>query len=322
MTMLPFDTVADVVPVELRDYQHAAIDATLKGFKDYRRQLLVAPTGSGKTIMFAALAKRLRPERTLILAHREELIEQAVDKIYTSTGIQAEVEKAERRASPDAPIVVASVQSMMQPKRLATWAPDHFGLVVCDEAHHAISDSWQRVLDHFDAKVLGVTATPDRGDKKNLGKYFENVCHEINLFDLIKAGFLASISIRSIPVQIDLRDVRQVAGDFASDDLGDVLGPYLQTIACAIRDVASFRKVLVFLPLIATSKAFVEICQREGLAAEHIDGTSKDRADILARFARSEFDVLSNAMLLTEGFDDPNIDCIVILRPTRSRPRS
>lgn len=303
--------------MNLRPYQLACVDATLAGFREFRKQLIVAPTGSGKTILFSAIAHRTIG-RTLILAHREELIDQAITKIHAATGIFAQKEKAEFEASLSARVVVASVQTMM--RRLDKWPATHFELVVCDEAHHAISASWQKVLNHFTgANVLGVTATPDRGDKKNLGSYFEAIPFEITLFDLIRQGFLSPIKCKAIPLEIDLKGVKTVAGDYAADALGDRLAPYLRSIARAIRDNTDFRKTLVFLPLIATSQAFAAVCNEEGLRAAHIDGMSEDRRDILDRYARGEFDVLCNAMLLTEGYDDPQTDCVVILRPTKSR---
>jgi superfamily II DNA or RNA helicase len=310
----------------LRPYQREAFEAINRAFQEFTKVLLVAPTGSGKTILFAHLAHerlmRHPSQRTLILTHREELVEQAVDKLKTATGLVADVEKAERWASLSAGIVVGSVQTLMT-ERGRRWPAGHFGLVVCDEAHHAISASWQRVLGHIGTNgthVLGVTATPDRGDKKNLGKYFETIAAEISLLDLIRDGYLARIVVKSVPIQIDLRRVRTTAGDFNEADLGSALDPYLPQLAQAIREHASFRRVLVFVPLIATSHKFVAAARDAGLVAEHIDGTSPDRAERLRRFSAGEFDVLSNAMLLTEGYDDPGIDCVVVLRPTRSRP--
>jgi superfamily II DNA or RNA helicase len=305
--------------MQLRGYQETAVASILAGFQEFDRQLAVMPTGAGKTIVFSKLAEAMQPRRSLILAHREELIEQAVDKIAKSTGIFAQVEKAEQRASLMSPVVVASIQTLMGAQRRERWPRDHFAQIVVDEAHHALADSYQKVLRHFTGKVLGVTATPDRGDKRNLGQYFENVAFEITMFDLIKQGYLSPVKVKALPVEIDLKNVKSVAGDYSADDLGTALTPYLRSIAKALRDHASFRKCLVFLPLIATSKTFTDICQQEGLSAAHIDGTSEDRKEILARFADGEFDILNNAMLLTEGYDDPSIDCIVVLRPTRSR---
>ena len=309
--------------MNLRPYQQDAIHAIEQGWNQFTKQLLVLPTGAGKTVCFSALAARRwqRGERSLILAHREELIEQAVLKLKAATGIVADVEKAERWASLSAPVVVASVQTL-RGERLARWPRNHFAQVIADEAHHSISASWQQVLNHFDgeADVLGVTATPDRGDKRNLGGYYENVAYEIGLFDLIGQGYLSRIVIKSVPLEIDLSKVTQSTGDYDATALGDALTPYLGAIARAIREHAGFpRRTLAFLPLIKTSLDFVDACRQEGLIAAHVDGYSEDRDVILKRFAGGEFDLLSNAMLLTEGYDDPGIDCIVCLRPTRSR---
>jgi superfamily II DNA or RNA helicase len=306
--------------VTLRPYQLEAVEAVENGWKEFRKQLLVAPTGSGKTIMFSALANRALPDKTLILAHRDELIEQAVDKLHQATGIIAEKEKAEFTASVTAPVVVASVQSMV--RRLDNWPATHFGTVIIDEAHHALAGQWRTVLQHFDpyANVLGVTATPDRGDKKNLGQYFENVPFQISLVDLIRQRFLCPITIQTVPLALDISDVRQTAGDYNEADLGEALEPYLKLIAQALARIVPFRRTLAFLPLIATSQKFVAACNAAGLNARHIDGNSPDRAEILAAYARNEFDLLSNSALLLEGFDDPEIDCVLMLRPTQSRP--
>ncbi len=301
-----------------RPYQQLSIDKIVKGFDEFDRQLLVLPTGGGKTLVFSWLAKTFLPRRTLILAHREELIDQAIAKLRAATGIIAEKEKAEFRASKMADVVVASVQSMI--RRLDNWAPDHFGLVVADEAHHSISDSWAKVLNHFTgAKILGVTATPDRSDVRNLGVFYQNIPHQVTLIDLIKERFLCPVTIRSVPLKIDLNTVKQVAGDYDAAGLDSAITPYFNSIAEAVKQHAPGRKVLVFLPLIATSKAFTQTCLEHGLRARHVDGMSENRREILDSFARNEFDVLCNAMLLTEGYDDPSINCIVNLRPTRSR---
>lgn len=305
--------------ISLRPYQQQIVDATLAGFGQFGKQLIVVPTGGGKTIIFSALAAAV-PHKTLILAHREELIEQAALKLRAATGIRADREKAGDWASFDAPVVVGSIQTL-QGERLARWPEDHFGLVVVDEAHHALADSYRRVLSRFDkhAKVLGVTATPDGGDKRNMGEYFENIAAEVSLLNLINQGYLSRISVQSVPVEVDLKAVRTTAGDYNETDLGNALTPALRSIARAIKQHAAFRRTLVFLPLCATSREFVRICNEEGISAAHVDGESTDRKEILQRFSNSEFQLLSNAMLLTEGYDDPGIDCVVVLRPTKSR---
>jgi superfamily II DNA or RNA helicase len=287
----------------------------------FRKQLIVVPTGGGKTVIFAGRAKHRCKlgKRTLILAHRKELVEQAMDKL-ASRGVASEKEKADAWASLNAMVVVGSVQTMTG-QRLQRWPKDHFDLVIPDEAHHSISDSWQETLNWFDAhaNVLGVTATPDRGDKKNLGTYYDNIAYEIGLFDLIHRGCLSPITIKAVPLAIDISRVGQDKGDFDASGLSDALEPYLGAIAAAIREHASFRRTLAFLPLIRTSKMFVEACRAEGINAVHVDGESPDREEITARAARGEYDLISNAMLWTEGYDNPLIDCVVNLRPTRVR---
>jgi superfamily II DNA or RNA helicase len=304
----------------LRAYQMKARQDIHKGFENFDRQLGVLPTGGGKTILFSRLAQDYQPSRTLILAHREELITQAVDKLRSSTGLEAQVEMGEERASLDAPVVVASVQTLMREKRRERWPRDHFGLVVVDEAHHALADSYLNTLGHFDdhAKVLGVTATPDRGDKKNLGKYFENIACEVTLLDLVNQGWLSPIRVKTVPLEMSLRGVRTTAGDFSADDLGHALEPYLEKIADVLVE-HRHRKTLVFLPLIAVSKRFAQMCRDRGLLAEHVDGQTTERQAALERFKRDETRILTNAMLLTEGYDEPSIDCVVCLRPTKIR---
>lgn len=306
--------------LSLRPYQLTAVESVLSGLDEFRKQLGVAPTGSGKTLMFSHLAQRMLPKKTLILAHRSELIFQAQDKLHRATGIMAEVEKAECSASLRCDVVIGSVQTM-QGKRLEMWPKDHFGLVVIDECHHAIADTHKRILSHFDghAAVVGVTATPDRGDKKNLGQYFNRVAFEIGLLDLINQGYLSKIVVKSVPLEIDITKVRTSKGDFDEHDLGDALLPYLREIAKAIRIEAAWRKTLVFVPLIMTSKKMVEALIEEGVNARHVDGTSDDRREILQAFERAEFDCLVNSQLLVEGYDCPSVDCIVPLRPTKSR---
>lgn len=307
--------------MNLRDYQAESIDSVDAKFSEFNRLLGVAPTGSGKTIMFSALAERWSGagERTCIIAHREELIDQAIEKLHRATGIRADREKAENFASLKSPVVVASIQTLN--RRFDRWPKDHFQKIIIDEAHHALSPMYQTPLAHFkSAKVLGVTATPDRGDKRELAEYFEEVAFEINLFDLIHQGFLAPFSVKKLPLNLDLSEVHQTAGDYDENEIASIIEPYLDRIAGEIAYHASFRKVLCFLPLIATSLKFVDACRDAGLRAEHIDGNSPDRAEKLGRFENSEFDLLSNAMLLTEGYDCPAIDCIVVLRPTRVRP--
>lgn len=192
--------------------------------------------------------------------------------------------------------------------------------VLVHNCHHSISPSWQTVINHFNqALVLGVTATPDRADKRSLGHFYENIAAEVKLLDLINQGYLSKIAIRGVPLKLDIGGVEMTNGDFDKDQLSAALDPYLRQIARAIIDHAAFRQTLVFLPLRATSEKFAAICREEGLTAVHIDGESEDRADITQRFFKREIQLVANAMLWSEGYDNPSIDCIVPLRPTKSR---
>src|SRR4029077_11930046 len=311
--------------MQLRPYQVDALTAVKAGFNppnNHRRQLVVMPTASGKTVLFSKLAEYVAPKRTLILAHREELLDQAKEKLRASTGIEADIEAADRHADTDATVVIGSVASMMQDKRLERWDPDHFKLVVCDEAHHSISPSWQKVLNYFiKSYQLGVTATPDRGDKKALSAWYQNIPYECTLIDLIGQGYLCRIRAKTIPLQIDLGAVRVMAGDYSADDVGEALEPHLVEIAREVAGNYHDRKSLAFLPLIKTSKAFVEACKAHGLRAEHVDGTdtTETRQGVLARLASGETQLVSNAMLFTEGVDCPPVDCVIPLRPTKIR---
>jgi superfamily II DNA or RNA helicase len=307
--------------MELRPYQQEAFDKIVEDFSDRDRLLAVLPTGSGKTILFAHLANHYQPERTLILAHREELIDQAVDKVRKATGIEAQVEMAECRASMEAPVVVASVQTMT--RRRDRWPEDHFGLVVVDEAHHTLADSYLNTLGRFNsAKVLGVTATPDRGDKKKLGKYYEDIAVEIGMARLIREGWLSRIKVRRVPIEIDLRSLRKVAGDYRADDVDEAIAPSLEDVAEAIAVEAWACKTIVFLPLVKTAREFARLLESHGLEARAVAGEdpSNQRTDTLQWFVEAgPGSVLCNAMLLTEGYDQPDVDCIVCLRPTEIR---
>lgn len=307
--------------MELRPYQKEAKDAILKSWEEYQRSLLVLPTGTGKTIVFSKVAEeRAKAGRVLIMAHREELLQQAADKIWKSCGISCSLEKAEVSClDSEEPVTVGSVQTLMSERRLSRFSPDHFRTVIVDEAHHALSDSYQRVLSHFSgAKVLGVTATPDRGDKKNLGQYFENLAYEYSLLDAINDGYLCRIKAQTIPLQIDLNHVKISQGDYQAGDLGDALDPYLEQIADVILNYAD-RKTVVFLPLVATSQKFCRLLNDRGIRACEVNGNSQDRAEILQDFEDGKYSVICNSMLLTEGWDCPSVDCIVILRPTKVR---
>lgn len=310
--------------MELRPYQQQAKDAIFSEWENgVKKTLLVLPTGCGKTIVFAKVAEECVKggSRVLILAHRGELLDQAADKIGKSTGLGCATEKAEQTCLGSwFRIVVGSVQSMMREKRLNQFSNDYFNTIIIDEAHHCISDSYQKVLRHFpDAEVLGVTATPDRGDMQNLGTVFESLAYEYTLPKAIKEGYLSPIKAVTIPLKIDMSAVGVQAGDFKSGDIATALDPYLESIAEEMEKYCSNKKTVVFLPLVKTSQKFRDILNNHGFKAAEVNGDSKDRAEILEAFDKDQYNVLCNSMLLTEGWDCPSVDCIVVLRPTKVR---
>lgn len=310
--------------MELRPYQQQAKDAIFSEWENgIKKTLLVLPTGCGKTIVFAKVAEECvkRGSRVLILAHRGELLDQAADKIGKSTGLGCATEKAEQTCIGSwFRIVVGSVQSMMREKRLNQFPNNYFNTIIIDEAHHCISESYQKVLRHFpNAEVLGVTATPDRGDMQNLGTVFESLAYEYTLPRAIKEGYLSPIKAVTIPLKIDMSAVGVQAGDFKSGDIATALDPYLESIAEEMEKYCSDKKTVVFLPLVKTSQKFRDILNNHGFRAAEVNGDSKDRAEILEAFDKDQYNVLCNSMLLTEGWDCPSVDCIVVLRPTKVR---
>ena len=308
----------------LRPYQQAARDAIHAEWENGRaRTLLVLPTGTGKTIVFASVAAdQVRAgDRVLILAHRGELLEQAADKLRRSTGLVSAVEKAEATCLDSwFRVVVGSVQTLQRTARLERFPRDYFGTIIIDEAHHAITDGYRRILDYFEnAKVLGVTATPDRGDMRNLGEVFDSLAFEYKLTDAIKEGYLCRIMAQTIPLKLDISAVGMSGGDYAVGDLGTALDPYLEQIAAEMAVRCKDRKTVVFLPLIKTSQKFRDLLNAQGLRAAEVNGQSADRKEVLADFDAGKYNVLCNSMLLTEGWDCPSVDCVVVLRPTKVR---
>jgi len=308
----------------LRPYQQEAHDSILgKWDAGADRLLLVLPTGTGKTIVFASVANdRVKQgSRVLILAHRGELLEQAADKLAKSTGLGSALEKAGASCFGSwYRVVVGSVQTLMRENRLKKFPTDYFSTIIIDEAHHSISDSYQKVLQHFpDAKVLGVTATPDRGDMKDLGTYFEQIAYEYTLPAAIREGYLCPIRALTIPLKIDISQVGIAQGDFKVGEIGTALDPYLEQIATEMETRCKGRKTVVFLPLVKTSQKFRDILNDHGFKAAEVNGNSEDRAEVLKDFDDGRYNVLCNSMLLTEGWDCPSVDCIIILRPTKVR---
>ena len=314
--------------VDLRPYQEQAIADVRAKFADgHKSVLLVLPTGTGKTITFGHIARQAiqKDRRVLILAHRRELIQQAVDKLDT-IGVEACVEMGERFArevfEPDC--VVATVQTL-QRKRLESWPRDHFGLIVTDEAHHATSDSYANIYRYFaGAHHLGVTATADRADEDNLGRVFEAFVEPLSLWDAMTAPapgpYLCRLKYVQCDVDIDLRDIRTTGGDFNQGDLEERIRPLVEVLANSVKREVGDRRTLIFTPDVGSAQAMATALRSLGLKFDYVSGDDRDRNHKVEALHKGEIQGLANCALLTEGFDCPEISAVVLCRPTKSRP--
>lgn len=306
-----------------RWYQVEACNAILHGFEEYRSQLLVLATGLGKTFVFCAIARQWSG-RVLVLCHREELVEQARARLEAMTNETVDVEQAGRHAALYSRLVVASVDTIKQPKRLERFGKDHFGLVIFDECHHAIATTYRRPLDYFtSAKLLGVTATPDRGDEKALGKVFENVAYCFDICDGIEQGYLVPLTGCQVELgEIDLDGVATVAGDLAKGQLDEVMLRAVEGIVKKTLELAPDRQTVAFFPGVKSSEYAAERFNAlDPLSTGFVSGETlpHDRRRIIADFREGRLKRLANCMILTEGFDSPAASCIAVARPTKSR---
>lgn len=285
-----------------------------------KRVLVVACTAFGKTIVCSRLMWRAKNAgyKSLFIVDRDELVSQTQKKLYAATGIVADIEKASSRASLEAEVVIASVQSLQDQERLSRFPTDHFRVVIADEAHVSLAAGWQRVLKHFEcANMVGVTATPARGDRRDLMKFWEGVAYEMNLFDGIAAGLVTPIKVHQVEIDIDLDKIETDCEEQV--DLAVAMQPLWDKIIDEWAAVAKDRKTLWFHTTIEASKKFSARLVERGYSSRHVSGVSKDRVEVIEEFARNKFQNLNNAVLLTTGYDDSEISCVVILRAIRSK---
>lgn len=318
------DSKSSQSTMALRQYQLNAVKAVHKEWNSGNKNtLVVMPTGTGKTIVFSQIVKDqvAKGEKVLILAHREELLKQAADKLKASSGMESALEKAANTSiGSGLDVVVGSVQTLRQKSRLEKFSKDYFGTIIIDEAHHSAADSYKNILEYFNqAKVLGVTATPDRADMKSLSDVFDSLAFEYKLPEAINDGYLCKIRTKTIPLKVDISKVHTLAGDFNPNELGQALDLYLEAIADSIVKECKGRKTVIFTPLVRISQRLNELLKDRGVNTVEVNGSSKDREEILKDFESGKYDAMTNAMLLTEGWDCPSVDCIICLRPTKSR---
>jgi len=313
----------------LRPYQEAALHAIVVAqARGVRRPLVVLPVGAGKTVVFAHLLRR-RLGRALILAHRDALLQQAAAKLcLVDPTVQIGMVQADANAV-DAPVVVASVQTLSRPQRLAQLRPG-FATIVVDEAHHATAPTYRRILQHcgvFQADgplTLGVTATPERRDTASLRAVWQAIVYEHALLEMITAGYLANLRAVHVGLRVNFDALPTRQGDFVDGELDTLLlqADAPQHVVQAYQAHAAGRKALVFTPTVRTAYAMADAFRAVGLAAEALDGTmpATVRQATLQRLRTGKTRILANCALLTEGFDEPSIDAIIMARPTLSQP--
>lgn len=319
-----------------RPYQNTACDSVLNEFRaGIKSTLVVMPTGTGKTVVFSSLVGRARKGRVLVLAHREELINQAAKKIQAVTGEYPDIEQADRRADESvfnkSKVIVASIPTLVAgmggATRMSRFEPGEFSFVVIDECHHVESKSWQQVVKWFqknpELRMCGFSATPKRHDNKALGNTFESVAYEYSIQQAIADGWLVPIRQTMVEVSgLDYSSIRTTAGDLNGKDLAQVMEQEhnLHSIAMPTLEISNGRKTLVFAASVHAAERLTEVMNRHKDCARWISGkTPKDeRKSILDGFAEGDFPILVNVGVLTEGFDEPGIQCIVLARPTKS----
>jgi superfamily II DNA or RNA helicase len=332
---VPVTTLAerqDVAPsLPLRPYQREAIDAVRKAWENgNNRVAAILPTGSGKTVVFSHMVRE-ESGRTLVLAHRQELVDQAAAKIAAiDPDVRVGVEMAGRKAGPECRAVVASVQTLASRRRLEKWPRDAFAQVVVDEAHHSVSPTYLGILEYFgcfqenETRTLGVTATLARGDGVGLGSVWQTVAYERSVLEMVADGHLVNPKGISVPIGLDLDGVDVNAGDYAAGQLGDALteAHFETAVAQAYATHAPGRPGLVFTPTVATAQASAQALREAGFKAEAVWGAMDPdaRKAAIKGLGNGELDVLANCQVLTEGTDIPRAEVAVMARPTRSAP--
>jgi superfamily II DNA or RNA helicase len=318
----------------LRAYQSEALTAVRDAYRAGKRRVIVSlPTGTGKTVVFAHFPRVLKmKKRLLVLAHREELLLQARDKFRSiDPELKAEIEQADTHAAADAKVVIASVPTLARSgARLSRLQPDEFSIVVVDEAHHAVAPSYRRIFDHFglfepqvSRYLIGFTATPRRGDKQGLGEVFEEVCYVRDMREMIADRYLCPITGWRVDTDLSLDNVKVRHGDFIESQLASVVNMPLRNslLVKAYRDFAPGRRAIVFCVDVAHAKDVHCAFAEAGIRAAPIWGelSRDERRRTLAAFSAGKIDVVTNCNVLTEGFDEPRVDCVIMARPTRSK---
>jgi superfamily II DNA or RNA helicase len=319
--------------LNLRPYQRECIDAIKSHFSIHNSTLVEAATGVGKTIIFSHLAHEWPSGRILVIAHRDELIRQAADKIEKITGIHPGIEMGDERIEENGffdkcRVIVSSVQTMSRPDRHAKFNSEEFGLLVIDEAHHVVAGSYRAVINWFRknpaCKVLGVTATPKRADELALGQVFESVAYRYGINRAVEDGWLVPVDQQSVKVEgLDFSKVHALAGDFNEGELEKILTEETihHKVSAPVVEIAGDRPSLVFCCTVQHAKLMSMMLERykPSSSAWLSGGTDmRERRETIDRYKRGELQFLCNCGLFLEGFDAPTTSVVVMARPTKS----
>ncbi|PLN79287.1 ResIII-domain-containing protein [Aspergillus taichungensis] len=339
--------------IVLRDYQEECIQSVLDYIKQGHKRLGISlATGAGKTVIFTQLIGRIPPRnetstRTLILAHRRELVDQAAAHCraaYPDRTVSIEMSNSKSTGTAD--ITVASIRSLVNQDRLAKFDPARFKLILVDEAHHIVAPTYRAVLDHFGLKeptpdkphhstsagaaddspvLVGVSATFARADGLRLGAAIDHIVYHKDYMDMINDKWLANAVFTTVQSNAKLSGVKSDSrGDFQLESLAQAVNTDTTntiTVQAWLANAADRRSTLVFCVNVAHTRALTDTFRAHGLDARYItaDTPQRQRDAELSAFKAGEFPVLLNCGLFTEGTDIPNVDCVLLARPTRSQ---
>ncbi|HEU4533250.1 MAG TPA: DEAD/DEAH box helicase, partial [Polyangiaceae bacterium] len=315
----------------LRPYQREAVEAVLAARRAGLRRLVVClPTGAGKTVIFSHLA-RLARRQVLVLAHREELLGQARDKLERALGGEkvVAIERGAERAGAEARVLVCSIRSLREDRLAALLRGRDVGLVIYDECHHAAADDNLRVLRQLGAfdpawtgTLLGFTATTERGDGRGLDAVFERIVYARSLPEMIDDGYLARLRGFRVSTAADLSGLPRAGADFPEDELAEAVDVEDRNalVARSIQELGRDRRTIAFCVTVSHARHLAHALNAIGVPAGVVHGAmpAAERARALDDFRAGRTAAIANVAGLTEGFDDPGVSCVAMARPTRS----
>lgn len=329
--------MADLIPPPLRDYQYSGVDAVFNEWKEVVSTLGSCATGGGKTAIASEVIRRVHPARSMFICHREELVFQAYKTIKRFTGLECGIEMGDLRVEKslfgEPPVIIATVQtlnsSLGDRTRMSRYSPHDFGCLIADEFHHALSPSWANVINYMrqnpDLRVLGITGTADRSDQQALGQICDSVAFDYEILDLIHWGWLVPVEQQFVTISgLDFSHMRTTAGDLNGADLAAVMESEnnMQGVAAASIEIIKDKRTIVFTSSVKQAEVISNIFNRHkpGISEWVCGKTNKDaRRDILSKFETGQVQIVCNCGVLTEGFDNPAVEVIVMARPTKSR---